>query len=141
MARVRALVQRLGRQTRRMIERRRRRPAEDLDDTVFAAVDSEARSWSWRRSEISSDVKALLKTHNTIYDDETTERDIYLTFDCGHENGNTCTILDALGSGGVQACFFITGEYLKHNRALVERMIRDGHVMGNHSQNHLGCRR
>ena len=37
-----------------------------------------------------------LKKYNAYYVGDTTEKKIYLTFDCGYENGNTEAILDAL---------------------------------------------
>ena len=37
---------------------------------------------------------------------------IYLTFDCGYENGNTPTILDALQKHQAPATFFVVGNFL-----------------------------
>ena len=37
-----------------------------------------------------------LKKYNAYFIGDTTQNTIYLTFDCGYENGNTPTILDAL---------------------------------------------
>ena len=64
------------------------------------------------------------------------EQVIYLTFDCGYENGFTEAILDTLAEKNVQATFFITGEYLDEAEPLVQRMLRDGHVIGNHTEKH-----
>ncbi len=61
---------------------------------------------------------------------------IYLTLDEGYENGYTAPILDVLKEKGVSATFFITGAYLKSEPELVERMIREGHTVGNHTVNH-----
>lgn len=61
---------------------------------------------------------------------------IYLTFDEGYENGYTASILDTLKAKGVQATFFITGDYLKKEPELVKRMIDEGHTVGNHTVNH-----
>ena len=61
---------------------------------------------------------------------------IYLTFDCGYENGYTKYILKVLKDNDVSATFFITGHYLKSNKELVKVMIDDGHVVGNHTTNH-----
>ena len=59
-----------------------------------------------------------------------------LTFDEGYENGYTASILDTLKEKGVQAVFFITGDYLDAEPELVGRMIEEGHIVGNHSENH-----
>lgn len=61
---------------------------------------------------------------------------IILTFDQGYENGYTADILDTLKEKDVQAVFFLTGDYAKHEPELVKRMIAEGHVLGNHSMNH-----
>lgn len=64
------------------------------------------------------------------------EKDIYLTFDEGYENGYTGQILDTLKEKNVKAVFFITMDYAKKEPELVQRMIDEGHVVGNHSVTH-----
>ncbi len=64
------------------------------------------------------------------------EKKIYLTFDCGYENGNTPAILDALGKHGVKATFFVVGHYLESAPDLVKRMVEEGHTVGNHTYHH-----
>ncbi len=71
---------------------------------------------------------------------------IYLTFDCGYEytatdkNGNkyrvTERILDVLKEKNVKAVFFVTMPYVKEQADLVQRMIDEGHAVGNHTNNH-----
>lgn len=61
---------------------------------------------------------------------------IYLTFDEGYENGYTEKILDVLKDKDVKAIFFVTGHYVKSNPELVQRMIDEGHMVGNHSDKH-----
>lgn len=62
---------------------------------------------------------------------------IYLTFDEGYENGYTDDILDVLREKQVPAVFFVTQPYVKAEPELVQRMIDEGHIVGNHSVNHL----
>ena len=64
------------------------------------------------------------------------EKEIYLTFDCGYENGYTLSMLDTLRENDVKAIFFITGHYLKSSKEIVKRMIDDGHLIGHHTFNH-----
>ncbi len=64
------------------------------------------------------------------------EKNIYLTFDEGYENGYTAQILDVLKEKNVKAVFFITMDYAKKEPELVQRMIEEGHVVGNHSVTH-----
>lgn len=70
-------------------------------------------------------------------DTKTAEKVMYLTFDNGYEYENlTADILDTLKEKGVKAAFFITMSYAKSNKALVQRMIDEGHIVGNHSTTH-----
>ena len=70
-------------------------------------------------------------------DTKTQEKVMYLTFDNGYEYQNlTADILDILKEKGVKAAFFITLSYAKNNKALVQRMIDEGHIVGNHSTTH-----
>lgn len=64
------------------------------------------------------------------------ENRIILTFDQGYENGYTAQILDTLRDKNATAIFFLTGDYAKKETALVERMIEEGHVLGNHGMTH-----
>lgn len=63
-------------------------------------------------------------------------QNIYLTFDEGYENGYTDDILDTLQEKGVRAVFFVTMPYVQSEPELVQRMIDEGHIVGNHSVNH-----
>lgn len=64
------------------------------------------------------------------------EKRIIITFDQGYENGYTAKILDTLKEKNVQAIFFLTGPYAKTESSLVQRMIDEGHVLGNHGMTH-----
>lgn len=61
---------------------------------------------------------------------------VCLTFDQGYENGYTAPILDTLKEKEVPAVFFLTGHYVNTQPELIQRMIDEGHILGNHSQNH-----
>lgn len=61
---------------------------------------------------------------------------IYLTFDEGYEYGFTESILDTLKEKNVKAVFFVTEPYAKSQPELVQRIIDEGHVLGNHSVTH-----
>lgn len=78
----------------------------------------------------------LFKKYDTYYMDPREGKVLYLTFDEGYENGYTAPILDTLKKCGVPAAFFITGSYLDREQDLVRRMIEEGHIVGNHTENH-----
>ncbi len=61
---------------------------------------------------------------------------LYLTFDCGYENGYTEQILNVLLEKNVPAAFFVTLPYLKSSPEIAARMIKEGHTVGNHSATH-----
>ena len=61
---------------------------------------------------------------------------VYLTFDEGYENGYTARILDVLKEKNVTAVFFVTMDYVVNEPELVQRMIDEGHTVGNHTTNH-----
>ncbi len=103
----------------------------------LASLPSIPFGWSWRKQDISQDIRNLLRQYHAIYEDERPGKNIYLTFDCGYENGYTSVILDVLKANNVKAAFFITGGYLKQAPDVVQRMIADGHIIGNHSDHHL----
>ncbi len=77
-----------------------------------------------------------LKKHSAYYLDDTSEKIIYLTFDAGYENGYTPTILEALKKHNVSATFFLVGNYIKTSPDLVNRMVSEGHIVGNHTYSH-----
>ena len=64
------------------------------------------------------------------------EKVVYLTFDAGYENGNVAKILDVLKEEQVTGAFFILGNLIRHDTALVKRMAEEGHLVCNHTLRH-----
>ncbi len=79
---------------------------------------------------------AELQKYNAYYCAEGDEKVLYLTFDCGYENGNTEPILDALKNHNAQATFFVVGHFLESAPDIVKRMVAEGHTVGNHTYHH-----
>lgn len=78
-----------------------------------------------------------ISEYGAYYLDKNTEdKVIYLTFDCGYENGYTEHILDVLKNQDVPACFFVTKTYIRDNPELTKRMKEEGHQVGNHTITH-----
>jgi len=86
--------------------------------------------------EISVNNQTFYEKYGGICLDTTSEKAIYLTFDCGYENGCTGKILDTLREKDVTAAFFVTLPNVKENPELIARMINEGHIVGNHSDSH-----
>ena len=64
------------------------------------------------------------------------EKVVYLTFDVGYDNGFTDIILDTLKEKNVTAAFFCTVHEMKTSPDIITRMIKEGHIVGNHTENH-----
>ena len=90
-------------------------------------------------NEISINAQKFFETNNFnafCLDTKSKEKVLYLTFDCGYENGYTSKILDTLKEKNVNAAFFCTLPQVKENPELIKRMIDEGHIVGNHSVTH-----
>lgn len=97
--------------------------------------------WGFRpiagaRPEFTKEQMSLMDKYGCIDIGNAEDKSIYLTFDEGYENGYTAKILDTLKKHNVPAAFFITEPYLKKNADLVDRMVKEGHIVGNHTVNH-----
>ncbi len=77
-----------------------------------------------------------LRKFDAYFVGDETEKKIYLTFDCGYENGNTPAILEALKKHGAKATFFAVGNFLSDNRELIGQIVKEGHTVGNHTFSH-----
>lgn len=77
-----------------------------------------------------------LEKFDAYYAQDTEEKRIYLTFDCGYENGNTPLILDALKKHKAPATFFTVGNFVSDNPDLIKRIVEEGHTVGNHTFSH-----
>ena len=77
-----------------------------------------------------------LARYGAYYLGDTGEKVIYLTFDCGYENGYTEAILDALKKHDAPAAFFVVGNMVETAPDIVRRMAAEGHIVGNHTYHH-----
>ncbi len=117
---------------------------ENTGKTVETAstLSNEKIGWGIKRNDnhnqpdLGSTNRALIDKYNGIAIGNSEDKSIYLTFDLGYEAGYTAKILDTLKEKNVQGTFFITAHYLNTAPELVERMINEGHIVGNHTVNH-----
>ena len=112
-------------------------------ETIYTgARDSKTIGWGIKRANnnLQPDVgqanRKMLEENGGICLGKDTEKFIYLTFDEGYEAGYTEKILNTLKENNVKATFFITSHYLNTASELVERMINEGHIIGNHTCSH-----
>lgn len=107
----------------------------------YSSINNTGYGWGFKKvkgsePEIYQSTKDILAKYDAYYMDQTKPKALYLTFDEGYENGCTASILDTLKKCDVRAAFFITGGYLKTEKELIQRMIDEGHIVGNHTVNH-----
>lgn len=67
----------------------------------------------------------------------TKEKIICLTFDDGPDPSSTPVLLEVLGRHKIKALFFCTGSKAENYPYLVQRIVTEGHITGNHSYSHL----
>ena len=67
---------------------------------------------------------------------QTDEKYIALSFDDGPDAVNSPRILDILKSSHTEVAFFCIGDKISGNEELLKRIIREGHLIGNHSFSH-----
>ena len=108
---------------------------------MFAATAVPTGSWglSFRtegQPPVGNATAGALRQYDAVYVGDTEEKVIYLTFDAGYEAGYTEQILDVLKKHDVKAAFFVVGNYIEQNPELVRRMLREGHIVGNHTYHH-----
>ena len=118
----------------------------DLNQTAVTtashALSNKKIGWGIKRAEnyeqpdLGSSNLKLLQEYDGIAMGNNEYKFVYLTFDNGYEAGYTAKILDTLKENNVKAAFFITAHYLNTAPELVERMINEGHIVGNHTVNH-----
>ncbi|MBO7636364.1 MAG: polysaccharide deacetylase family protein [Paludibacteraceae bacterium] len=65
------------------------------------------------------------------------EKTVFLTFDDGPIPEETPFVLDILRQHNIKATFFCVGENVKKHPDIFQMVLNDGHVVGNHTYNHL----
>ncbi|MDF2052563.1 glycosyltransferase, partial [Arthrobacter sp. Cr_A7] len=68
---------------------------------------------------------------------KTKERTLMLTFDDGPDPRFTPEILDLLSREGVPATFFTVGDNIVKYPDIFRRIVREGHMVGNHTMSHI----
>lgn len=65
------------------------------------------------------------------------EKAVYLTFDDGPIPEATPYVLDVLARYGIKATFFMVGDNVRKHPELYQRVVAEGHRIGNHTHNHI----
>jgi peptidoglycan/xylan/chitin deacetylase (PgdA/CDA1 family) len=72
------------------------------------------------------------RSPDVLYSVDTLEPVVALTIDDGPDSETTPLILDILAEHDAQGTFFLLGERVQGNTEIVQRMVADGHELGNH---------
>lgn len=72
-----------------------------------------------------------------IWDIPNEGQELYLTFDDGPHPQVTVFVLDLLAKFNAKATFFCIGKNVEKYPEIYERILLEGHAVGNHSMNHL----
>jgi peptidoglycan-N-acetylglucosamine deacetylase len=73
---------------------------------------------------------------NIVWEKDPSENSIYLTFDDGPEASVTPWVLEELKKYDAKATFFCLGKNADANPELLETIMQEGHMLGNHSYSH-----
>ena len=105
--------------------------------TVPASVDNWGLSFQTEgEAPVGNASVADLAQYDAYYLGDTSKKVIYLTFDCGYENGYTEKILNALKKHQAPAAFFVVGNMIETAPDIICRMVEEGHIVGNHTYHH-----
>ncbi len=111
-----------------------------VKDTDYSLIDNTLYSWWFKRNDNHEKSGCQedfgIVEYDAHYTVPVSEKKIYITFDCGYENGYTPGILDTLKKEDVKAAFFVTQTFIRDNVELVKRMKEEGHLVCNHTVTH-----
>ena len=112
---------------------------EKLINTNAGTVSNKKIEWGIKRNDnheqpdLGSENRKVLEENSGIALGNSESKAIYLTFDEGYEAGYTNQILEILKENDVKATFFLTAHYINTQEELVQQMIDEGHIIGNHT--------
>lgn len=95
----------------------------------------------FRQTDGQSQEKKIQEVKETVDEDVSSVTKeapkIAITFDDGPSSHCTGRLLDGLKERGVKATFFLIGKNAAENPKLVKRLDEEGHLIGNHTYNHV----
>ena len=106
-------------------------------------VSNQKIGWGIKRNDnheqpdVGSNNKKVLEENKGICLGNKEKKNIYLTFDEGYEAGYTPQLLNTLKENQIKATFFITAHFVNTQPDLVQQMIDEGHIIGNHTPTSL----
>src|SRR6187431_1474925 len=74
---------------------------------------------------------------NLVWRIPTKKKELYLTFDDGPVPGPTDFVLEVLAKHSIKATFFCIGDNVQKHPDVFNRVLDQGHTIGNHTFNHV----
>ena len=114
----------------------------ELNNIDIKTMDTKERDWYFtfkgegNLPEPPKEAKSYISNRLAYFTGGGNEKVLYLTFDEGYENGYTSKILEVLKRMNVKATFFVTKPYISSNKTLVQNIVKEGHLVANHSDTH-----
>lgn len=71
-----------------------------------------------------------------IWEVKTPKKEVYITFDDGPDPEVTPWVLDQLKQHNAKASFFCVGQNVEKHPEIYQRILDDGHTVGNHTYDH-----
>ena len=116
---------------------------ERSDIRHITGVFNQKEGWGFVRArdgkspEITAHQRNMVQKYGVLFMGDLQKKQVTLTFDMGYEKeGLTPKILETLKKYRVKASFFVTTHWIEKNPELAKQVIREGHVLGNHTVKH-----
>jgi peptidoglycan-N-acetylmuramic acid deacetylase len=109
---------------------------------ITYAISNQPIHWGFKKAvneqppDAGAQYNEILAKYGAFYKGDPGTKTLYLTFDAGYENGFMPKILEVLKKEKVPATFFVTGHFLESQPELSKQIVKEGHIIGNHSWSH-----
>jgi Predicted xylanase/chitin deacetylase len=108
---------------------------EDADDDTPELVDGSEKAVRTEEPLTLAELREKYKS-TFLLQGSSKEKRVALTFDDGPDETFTPLVLDELKKAGVKATFFVVGNRIEANPDIFQRIVNEGHAIGNHSYSH-----
>lgn len=110
-------------------------PLQDLEEISLISTSN------WEDQNSTEDISSDYFPEETVPSssepaDEEGNKQVALTFDDGPHPEYTTAVLDILSEYDARATFFVTGCRVPYYPDLIQRMVQEGHAVGNHTYTH-----
>lgn len=105
----------------------------------FAKLESDGREYAAAKASASAPAKTERDSQGAVVRVNTDKKVIYLAFTADSMFHGGEKILKTLSSNKIKGSFFFTGNFLRlaEQKSMIEKIIKEGHYVGGHSDKHL----